>query len=82
MTDSDDNVAVLCRQIMQAVVNSDVVSELNIDRAVVVIRAEIKALLVDDEYAIDRELILTVPGHERELMATVVAAIVRKIEEG
>lgn len=75
-TDSLDR---FCHDIMVGVANSGSVNEQNIDQAVTVMRAEIKAFLTGDDYADERATVLANSVHPGYVMASVVASCVSKI---
>ncbi len=77
-----DPIQQMCKAVMRGVVTSGVVNESNIDRAVEVMRAEIKSLLTGDEYASERSAVLAGTVHEGYVLASVVASCVTKIAEG
>lgn len=75
------SVSVFCNQIMRAVVASGAVHKGNIDRAIEVMRAEVKALMFGDEYATQRAAVVGSPDRalDAAVMGTVVAACITKI---
>ncbi len=68
-----------CRDIMAGVVASGAVTSANIDRALMVMRAEIKDFLTGDDYADERATVLANSVHPGHVMASVVASCVIKI---
>jgi hypothetical protein len=82
LSPSELSVSVFCNQVMRAVVASGVVTKANIDRAIEVMRAEVKALLFGDEYATQRAAVAGSPDGAlgAAVMATVVAACIAKIK--
>ncbi len=76
------SIARFANDLMVAVVNTGAVTADNIDLAVDVIRAEIKALLTSDDYAGERDMVLNRSVHSSYVMASVVASCVLKIREG
>ena len=69
----------LCHDVMTGVVKSGIVTEANMDRAITVMRAEIKAFLTGDDYADERDTVLNGSVHPGYVMASVVASCVNKI---
>lgn len=68
-----------CHDIMVGVANSGSVNERNIDRAVTVMRAEIKDFLTGENYADERDTMLRASIHPGYVMASLVASCVIKI---
>lgn len=75
-------VSAFCRDVMRAVVAAGVVDKSNIDRAIEVMRAEVKELLFGDEYATQRAAVVGSPDGAlgAAVMGTVVAACITKIK--
>ena len=65
--------------LMVGVVNSGVVNDRNMTRAIEVMRAEAKAFLTGDDYADERAAVLANSVHPGHVMASVVASCVIKI---
>ena len=78
MTDLQ-NIDRFAHDLMVGVVNSGVVNDRNMTRAIEVMRAEAKAFLTGDDYADERATVLANSVHPGHVMASVVASCVIKI---
>lgn len=73
------DVEALSMRVMRGVVATGAVSATNMDRAVEVMRAEIKALLTDPRYAAQRQAVMDRRVSEGTVVATVVATCAARI---
>ena len=71
----------LCDAVMRSVAASGVVTDANMDRAIEVMRAEVKALLVGVEYADERAAVAAGTIHPQVVLNSVVASCLLKIRE-
>ena len=69
----------LADSLMRAVVASGVVTQDNLDQAVAVMRAELKALLTGDEYADERDCILRGSVSQQTTLMSVAASCIQKL---
>ena len=76
-----EGITAICNTIMTGVARAGVVTDQNIDRAVVIMRAEIKALFTSDRYADSREAIALGSINEQYVVALVIAECVDKIAQ-
>lgn len=74
------SVDALCQSVMRGVVAAGAVTaDSDLDRAVEIMRAEVKALLFGDEYADERDCIMRRSVSDATVLRSVVAACVVKI---
>ncbi len=76
---TEANITAVANQLMRAVVASGAVTTANIDRAVDVLRAELKALLFDARYAGERDLVAKFRGHEQVVLNIVTAECIKNL---
>ena len=73
------DIETLCRAVMIGVVDSGAVTSANLDRAVAVIRAEVKALLHGAEYAPERAAVIAGTVHQGYVIRSVVSSCIGKL---
>lgn len=79
---SQASVSALVNAVMRGVVDTGAVNRQNMDQAVDVIRAEVKALILGAEYADARALVSEGHVHQGYAVALVVAACAAKLGKG
>jgi len=75
----DTTITAVCDVVMRGLARANVVTEHNVDRAVAIMREEIKALIAGEKYAAERDCIVRGAVHDGYVLAGVVAECVRRI---